>query len=455
MDFYGPLFRSLLYPAWESVVRERPTLSRLDYLDRTQWRSFDELVAIQTGSLRRLVRHAYENVPIYRKRFDAVGIHPEDIRTPDDLLKVPLMTRQETRAALEERTSRVPPFPTIQKTTGGTTGEPLLFGYEEDSEHWRNAVKLRGYGWGGYRIGDKALHYWGFSTKPAGPLKTRVKMRIDRLIRRDYYVNCTLRSDDDLREVVETIRREKPRLLVCYTQAGGDLARFVLANKLRDWKPMQVICGAERLFEHDRQALEEAFGPTFETYGCREVMLIASQCEVRDGLHESMENLVVEILVTEPDGRVRHAREGEIGEVVLTDLHNYAVPFLRYANGDLAVAGPTSRCACGRGLRRIRSVEGRTTETLRDGAGGRVGGMIFNLIFSALASTVRQFQAVQHKDGSITLKVIPTDGLDDAAMGHIRKNCEKYLKGVEVRVETVNDIPVSQSGKRRPVIVEC
>jgi phenylacetate-CoA ligase len=365
------------------------------------------------------------------------------------------MTRQDARSSPDERSSKVAPLPTIKKTTGGTTGEPLLFGYEPDSEYWRQAVKLRGYGWAGYAVGAPTLHYWGFPTRPLPPLKVRAKIQVDRFIKRDYYVDCTLRSDEELTRVVDIIKQMKPRFLVCYTQAGGDLARYVNKTKVRDWGTIPVICGAERLFAHDREALQEAFGPAvFETYGCREVMLIGSECEMHDGLHESMENVIVEIVVTEPDGTKRAAREGELGEVLLTDLHNYGMPFLRYANGDLAIAGSSARCACGRGLRRIKSVEGRTTETIRDANGGRVSGLVFNLIFSVLAKTVRQFQAVQHKDGSITLRVIPTKDLDDVAMDHIRKNCEKYLKGVRVTVERVDDMPVSKSGKRRPVIIE-
>jgi phenylacetate-CoA ligase len=454
MDLYGPLFRSVLYPAWETLWRERPTLARLEYLERTQWRSSDELFAMQQGSLRRMVRHAYDNVPFYRARFDAAGAKPGDITSSGDLLGLPLMSRQDARSAPESRTSTVGPSASIHKTTGGTTGEPLLFGYEPDSEYWRQATKLRGYGWAGYRLGEYALHYWGFPTRPFPPLKARMKVEIDRVIRRDHYINCTLRGEDELRKVVDVIRQKKPKVLVCYTQAGGDLARYINENGLRDWDTIAVVCGAERLFSHDRQALEQAFGSAvFETYGCREVMLIGSECEQHDGLHESMENVLVEILVKDGD-TTRAAREGELGEIVLTDLHNYAMPFLRYANGDLAIAGPAARCACGRGLRRIHSVEGRTTETLRDGDGERVSGLIFNLIFSVLASTVRQFQAVQHIDSSITLKVIPTSDLDAVALDHIRRNCEKYLRGIKVKVEKVDDIPTSNSGKRQPVIVE-
>jgi phenylacetate-CoA ligase len=376
------------------------------------------------------------------------------VRTVEDLAKLPIMTRDQARETLEERASTVPPHATIRKTTGGTTGQPLLFGYDVDSEYWRQAVKLRGYGWAGYRIGDRTLHYWGAPTRPLPPRATRAKVWIDRRIKREHYVNCTLRSEEDLLRVCEQIAREQPAAILCYTQAGADLARFVLERDLRRWDTIPVLCCAERLFPADREKLIAAFGPAvFETYGCREVMLIGSECEAHDGLHLSSENLIVEVIVRDGWGE-RPAEPGESGEVVLTDLHNFGMPFIRYANGDLAVQGPRAACVCGRSLPRIASVDGRSAETLRDARGNRVGGLVFNLIFSVLAQTVKQFQAVQHQDGTITLKLVPTAKYDATARGHIEKNLEKYLPGTRVEIITVDDIPPSKSGKRQVVIVE-
>jgi len=111
--------------------------------------------------------------------------------------------------------------------------------------------------------------------------------------------------------------------------------------------------------------------------------------------------------------------------------------------------------SCGRSLPRIASVEGRVTETLRDGQGGRVSGLVFNVMFaSVLAASVRQFQAVQHKDGSITLKLVPQRPLAESDHEAIKATCTKYLKGVSVKTEIVSDIPVSKSGKRQVVVVE-
>jgi phenylacetate-CoA ligase len=202
--------------------------------------------------------------------------------------------------------------------------------------------------------------------------------------------------------------------------------------------------------------MQAAFGPVFETYGCREFMLIGSECDAHDGLHTSMENLIVELLVRSPDGRVRAARPGEVGEVVVTDLHNLAAPFIRYVTGDRAVAREPGRCACGRWLSRIGPIEGRVTETLRDGAGNPVSGLVFSILFVSLAEHARQFQVRQHVDGAITLKVVPMrDGhvppsLDELTRGFVAK----YLPGVALRIERVDDIPRTTAGKSPLVVVE-
>jgi phenylacetate-CoA ligase len=167
-----------------------------------------------------------------------------------------------------------------------------------------------------------------------------------------------------------------------------------------------------------------------------------------------MENLVVELIVREGGGE-RPALPGELGEVVVTDLHNYGAPFIRYVNGDLAVALPPTRCACGRALSRLQRVEGRETDTLRDAEGRPVGGMFFSVLFSVLADKVRQFQVVQRKDRSIDVKLVPTNLFDDSLLGTIQRNCQKAIPGVALRMHVVPDIPVEPTGKARVVVVEA
>lgn len=455
MNIYGPLFEHVLYPAYEGLLKKRPTLKYWRELERTQWCSLDELYAIQSRELSRLVQHARHNVPFYAQRFAEAGVTSQDIRSIEDLGKLPVLSREDARLSASTRKSIRAPLPDIRKMTSGTTGEPLEFCYDRNSDYWRQAVKHRGYAWAGYRPGARSLHYWGtLDALYAQPWRKRFKVGLDRKLRRERYLDCTDRSVEGLNRVVQIIRREQPDVMVCYSQAVATLARHVLEHGLRTWHTIPVLCAAERLFPADRVVIEQAFGDAvFETYGSREVMLMASECAAHAGLHISMENLIVEVLVAE-NGSYRAARPGEIGEVAVTDLHNLGAPFIRYLNGDLAVPAKPERCACGRALSRLESVEGRRNDTLRDAQGRPVSGLFFNVLFSVLADKVRHFQAIQRKDGTIELKLVPTPQFDDRVLSGIRTKCSKFLRGVEVKTELVNAIPPSANGKHRVVVVE-
>jgi phenylacetate-CoA ligase len=453
MTAWATFYRNAFYPLWESGVRGRPTLDHLASLRRSEWWSRDELLAAQGAAIARLVRHSHENVPFLRHWLDDAGVSPDDVRSVEDLRKIPVVSRRDLTDTVRLRSTTAPPFPSIRKSTSGSSGTPLVFAYDAGSEYWRVATKLRGYGWAGYHPGETTLHYWG--GPPAKPSRfAALKMTVDRGLRRDVYVDCGRRDRATLDSVVEIIRRERPRALVCYAQAGADLARHVNETGARTWGDIHVITGAERLFPHDRAAFVEAFGPhVFETYGSREVMLVAAECGAHAGLHVSMENLVVEVVVRE-GGVSRPAAPGETGEVVITDLHNLGMPFLRYANGDLATFLPAGRCACGRALDRLASVDGRVTETLRDGKGGRVSGLVFNVVVVGVADAIRQFQCVQRADDSLVLRIVPSSRWDDGAKQTLLGAAARYLPGLPITIDTVDAIADGPNGKRQVVIVE-
>jgi len=455
VDIYRPLLAKALFPAFEAA-RGRPTVPLLRYLRETERWDASALHDLQAGLLRRLLRHAWRHTTYYRAIMDEAGVTPESIRSVEDLVRMPLLDRATLRSSFTARASIVPPLPVITKTTSGSSGQPVVVQYNAESRHWRDATRWRGYGWGGYQIGMRAFHYWGFVPNSSGSWWTRTKIDVDRAFKRDMYVDCTPRGDADLARVVEQLKRFAPHAMVAYASGAGALARYVNRTGLRTWKDIPVLTGAERMLPGDREEIEQAFGPAFETYGCREVMLMASECEAHDGLHTSMENLIVEVLVRE-DGQVRAARPGERGEVAITDLHNLASPLIRYVNGDVAVAGEPGRCACGRGLTKLRQIEGRTTETMYDGSGRPVGGLVFNILFSSIGHVARSFQVVQRADRSVVFKIVPYAGKGLPAREEqlLRAHAARYLPGAKFEIDVVDDIPLTAAGKRRVVVVEA
>ncbi|MBA3391426.1 MAG: phenylacetate--CoA ligase family protein [Deltaproteobacteria bacterium] len=454
LDLYGPLLAKALFPAFEAA-RGRPTVPLLRHLQKTERRSLESLRDLQVGLLRRLLRHAYLHTSYYREVLDERELHFHDFATLADLQKLPLLDRDTVRLTLDARTASAPPLPVITKSTSGTTGQPVVVRYNAESRHFRDAMRWRAYGWAGYRIGMRAMHYWGMGPASDSWLK-RQKIALDRKLKRDLYVDCTPRSDEALTAAVNQLVKFDPQVIVAYSAGAAALAKFVNDRGLRRWDDIPVLVGAERLWPHDREQIEAAFGPAFETYGCREVMLVASECEAHDGMHTSMENMIVEIVIRELDGSVRLAQPGESGEIAITDLHNLACPMIRYITGDVAVALADVPCSCGRGLTRIGPIEGRITETLRDGQGNAVSGLVFNILFGVLDHVARKFQVIQRLDGSIVMKVVPNGGdrMPDATVAKIHGFSAKYLPDTPFAIEYVDDIPLTAAGKRKVVIVE-
>jgi phenylacetate-CoA ligase len=454
IDLYGALLAKALFPAFEAA-RGRPTVSLLRQLHETQYWTPGALRDLQVGLLRRLIRHAHRHTAYYGKLLDERGLVAEDFNSVDDVARLPLLDRPTLRATMETRVADAPPHITVTKSTSGSSGQPVTVRYNAESRHYRDATRWRGYGWAGYRVGMRAMHYWGFGP-PVGPWWKRKKTQVDRMIKRDLYVDCTPRGDAAFDTVVRQLREFEPRVIVAFANSVAALARWINERGVRDWDPIPVLTGAERLMPHDRAAVERAFGPAFDTYGCREVMMIGSECEAHDGMHTSMESLLVELVVREPDGTLRHARTGESGEVVVTDLHNLASPMIRYVTGDVAVARSDARCSCGRGLVRIGPIEGRVSETLTDGQGRPVSGLVFAVILAAMGDATREWQVVQRVDRSLVFKVVPYTGnaLPERAETLLRDYIARYVPGVPFTIEIVDDIPATAAGKRQQVRVE-
>jgi phenylacetate-CoA ligase len=453
-DLYGALVDRLLFPGWEAVLKARPTLRHATDLARTQFAALAELERIQLDKLARLLRHARDHVPHYRERFRAVGFDPSDLRSIRDIERLPILSREEAQRTVEARTSTAEPRVKWRAVTGGTLGSALEFGYDDATEWWRKAARIRAWGWAGYEVGARTLYYVGVNHGLYVPPGKRTITWLERTLLQERYTSCMVRDDEHLRRVAEGVARWRPRILVCYPRAGGDLARYVIEHGLRTWSDVAVVCHGEKVFENDRRVMNDAFGEVFETYACRETYMVASECDAHDGLHIAMENVLVEILVREGKG-YRRAGPGEVGEVVLTDLNNLGMPLIRYAIGDVAGAPRAEPCPCGRTLPRLPSIEGRVVETLLGPSGQRISSTLFEqIMMNTIGAALKQFQIVQHADRSITLRIVPAKELEDDGVAALIQHCREMVPGLSVSLSLVDSLPPDKTGKKRVVLVE-
>ncbi len=445
---YEPLFRHVLFPLYESGLHRRGTLRHLAEAERNQWRSADELAALRWKKLAGLLAHCWDEVPYYRRRWKELGLEPGDIRDETDYARLPMLGKDEIRANFEDLHARSWRGRLSYKTTGGSTGEPLRFGYTRESYERRIAAMWRGYAWAGARMGRRTLYLWGAPIVQASP-RQAWKDRLYHAAFNRRMLNAFLMSEERMAEYAAAIERARPEVIVGYVGPLVRLAEWLRAEARRPHRPQAILGAAEALHAPQRALLEEVFGaPAYDTYGCREFMLIASECEQRRGLHTTADHLHVEVANLQPC----HAG-GESGDVVVTDLHNAGMPLLRYANGDMATPS-TRSCACGRGLPLLERIDGRRLDTLRTPSGHLLPGEYIVYAFLCVLS-VKRYQVVQREADTLDVTLVPGEGFGEATLEQIRGQMASAVgDAMKLRFHVVDDIPASASGKFRVAICE-
>jgi len=446
-SWYEKAFSRVLYPLWESGLRRRHTLAYLADYRRDQWLAPEQVAALQWQRLKRLLEHCEREVPWYRQRWREAGIAVADIRSLDDYAQLPVLTKADIRQHFDELQAESWRGRVLAKATGGSTGDPMRFGYTRESYERRTAVMWRGYEWAGSCMGRRTLFVWGGAVGAPNRLQ-QFKDRVYNAAFARRVLNSFDMTEANMAGYADAIDRFRPRVIVGYVGPLVRLAQWLLANGRRVARPQSVIGAAESLHEFQREIIERAFGcPAYNTYGCREFMLIASECERREGLHVNADHLVVELR------RRADAPATEPGEVVVTDLFNYGMPFVRYLNGDVATASDHV-CSCGRGLPLLQRVDGRLLDAIRTPAGHLLPGEFFPHMLKDVPGLVR-FQVVQRRLDQLELSLVRGAGFDEASLAYIRHELAKVVgDSLQLNVHFVDDIPLTPSGKWRVCISE-
>lgn len=400
MSVYQKIVSGFVYPLDRWRTGDAAELRYLREFEQSQFWPAAEVRQNAWHRLTEQLDHAYRRCPYYRKVFDAVGICPSDIRSPDDLAAIPVLDKRDLQSHRDEMIAK--DWPTrdlVMDQTGGSTGRPISYFLSRDRIRSRQAAAWRHNRWAGWDIGDKVALVWG--SPPTTPEKGWKKLARNLLIDRRMFLNAGHLTEDALRSFSHSIKQFRPKVVLAYARSMALLARYIRDHQMQAYQPKSIVTSAEVLSDVERALIEDVFGcPVFNRYGCREVSVVASECSQHSGLHIMAEGLYVEVV---RDGR--QARVGELGAVLVTDLLNLAMPLIRYRIGDLAIQDDTP-CPCGRGLPRLRSVEGRVTDFLVGVDGRLVSGVYLATYVLALRPSLGEVQLWQELPGQVLYKIV-------------------------------------------------
>ena len=414
-------------------------------LNATQWLSPAQIRELQDEKLRRLIRHAYRSVPYYRARMQELKLRPEDIRSQEDLGKLPLLTKADVRQHLhfDILADGVSHDQIMRVTTSGSTGEPFVCFADRAQVEFRWAATLRSQEWTGYRFGDPCVRLW-HQTIGMSQSQTR-KERLDAWFSRRSFVPVFNMTESGIEQIVSMISRKKPLLIDGYAEAFNLLAQYLEARGGLESSPKALMSSAQTLPPGSRELIAKSFGcPVYDKYGSREFSGVAYESEAHDGHLVVAEGYIVEILVNG-----RPAQPGEIGEVVITDLNNYCMPFIRYRIGDLAEAVDNTRPSrCGRGLPRIGEIQGRVQSIIQGTDGRYVPGSFFPHALKDFDFAIQRFQVIQDEPNAIKLRIVKASRYSDDTMEEIKTLIREYL-GQELRIDIIfeEDIGLIRTGK--------
>ena len=425
----------------------RRTFEFLKELEKLQHYSADRLEDLRFRKLKELLLHARKNIPFYSRRFADAGFDPARLQSMDDLAKLPMLTKAEIKQNLDQMTWKNCPGGLQRYTTGGSSGEPLIFYFDKRRQAWDKAARMLTHRWWGIGVGDKELYLWG------SPVEITRQDRLKEL--RDWLTNELLISAFEISEasvgkIMSTFTRFRPACVFGYPSTIELFGRMAAEQgyDLGSIGVKVIFATAEVLYDHQRKAISSIFGviPVADGYGSREGGFVSHECS--EGRYHVMDsNYIVEYIRN--DLPVTTAEDGEI---VLTHLDAWGMPLIRYRTGDVARPGK-GVCPCGCTFGTMEGIQGRTTDFIVTPDGRWQHALSVIYIVRDIPG-VDQFKIIQHEvdDVQVLVKTIPTLFPTEGEMTIVNGIKKRMGEKVCVRVDFVDKITRDASGKYRYVV---
>jgi len=437
MSIYSTLFGIAL--RIKDKLKNRGVYSLYDQLNSEQFLSIEQIKTLQTERLNILLKHADEKSPYYKQLFRENSISLDQPFTLEQLVEIPLLKRENLQNHLEE--IKCPDINLYKDSSGGSTGNPVNFYHDDNYSLWSEALNLLFLSWMNIKIGDKTAIFWG-ADRDLKDLSFGDKFynKIYRLKQ----LNSFSMTEQNISEFIDEINSYKPAYIYGYASSLFLAAEYVNKNNISINQPSAVRSSAEMLYDFQRKEIEKAFGTEiYNFYGSREVNNIAAECSEHNGFHLFSSGRIIEIV----DDQGNTVPDGEIGMIAVTDLTNYAFPFIRYLNGDLAsYKKEGTPCSCGRSYPVLEKIVGRSSDMIVINDRFIHGEYFTHLFYNR--PDIKQFQLIQEEDGSLDLLIV-SDNEEPNVDEIIKSIKNKVGEDVKLSIKKVDNIPPTQSGKYR------
>ncbi|DAC72924.1 MAG TPA: phenylacetate--CoA ligase family protein [Thermoplasmata archaeon] len=407
-------------------------------LKSSQWWTSEQLLEYQNERLRKLIIHAYENVPFYRCSFDTIGLQPSDICSVNDLHKLPFVTKELARNNIDDLRARNYPRHRFESmSTGGSTGDPLTFFIEKGKTA---ASHFAFYSMTLERALCRLTHRYLFIVQSNEFWK---KQAFGRILRLSPY---SLR-EENVQILFEKIRRVNPKYIIGFPSAISLLGHLIIKKGDNLFSELRgILCSGETLYEWQRKFLENVYRcKVFSFYNQSEQVVFAATCECSDSYHVFPEYGVTELI--DEDGQLI-TQEGKKGEIVGTGFTNDIFPFIRYRTGDIGVYTNHHCSCCGRQYPLLKKIEGRTQEFIINKTGNALPMTGMYAIVPSSSNLVKEYQFFQQGPGELILKIVRCKGFTDSDEQLIVQRLTKTLgSGFHITVKYVDAVKRTPGGK--------
>ncbi|MBB6401733.1 phenylacetate-CoA ligase [Methanococcus maripaludis] len=402
----------------------------------------------QQKQLKYFIKYAYENVPYYHKIFKNLKILPEDIKSKEDLEKLPILTKTIIKENWNDFIPKnIQNLKYAYRSTGGSTGTPFKYRIDNFDRTLSISLMYNGWNYAGYNIGDRVTILAGSSIITS--TKSYLKKFLWEFGRNTQNLSSFSMSNENLNDYVSHINSFKPKYIHGYPSSIYLLSNWIEEHNCKIHSPIAITTTSEKLFPKMRKKIEEIFDTkVYDTYGLNDGGASAYECSEQSGMHIDTERSILE-LINEDNQQIS---EG-IGTILTTNFHSYSMPFIRYDTGDVATIFPSDyKCNCGRNHDMLKEITGRSVDIFITPEGKHVHGWFFLYIFWEYFNGIKEYQISQDSLTKIMIKLVVDENFDEKQLGIIKKIIHEKSSSWEINFKFVEKIEKTKAGKHKFII---